>query len=341
MKALICTTPGKLEYQEIGNPQVSNGQALLKIRRIGICGTDLHAFEGTQPYFNYPRILGHELAAELIQGPEMEGFAIGDRVTFIPYYNCGHCVACRKGKTNCCENIKVSGVHTDGGMVEYLSVPANLLVKGHGLGYDELALVEPLSIGAHAIRRADIQKNEFVLVIGAGPIGLGIMQFAAIRGANVIAMDTNANRLAFCRNKLGVKYTVDASSADAATQIKEFTNGDWPDAVIDATGNVFAITNAFNYMSHGGRYVLVGLQKGDVCFSHPEFHKRESTLMSSRNATREDFEYVVQCIREGLVDPTNYITHRTSFDRVKNEFASWLNPASGVIKAVVEVDAAD
>ena len=341
MKALVCTTPGKFEYQEKDNPELNKGQALLKIRRIGICGTDLHAFEGTQPYFNYPRILGHELAAELMEGPAMEGFEIGDRVTFLPYYNCGYCVACRNGKTNCCENIKVCGVHTDGGMVEYLSVPANLLVSGHGLGFDELALVEPLAIGAHAIRRAGVQKGEYVLVIGAGPIGIGIMEFAAIKGANVIAMDTNEHRLAFCKNKLGIEYTVNASSADAAGRIKQLTHGDWPEVVIDATGNVFAITNAFNYMSHGGRYVLVGLQKGDVCFSHPEFHKRESTLMSSRNATREDFEYVIQCIKEGLVDPTNYITHRTSFNRVKDEFVSWLNPASGVIKAVVEMDAAN
>ncbi len=337
MQALVCTTPGKFEYQDKKYPEITSNQALLRIRRIGICGTDLHAFEGTQPYFTYPRILGHELAGELVEDPGIEGFSKGDIVTFIPYFNCGKCIACRNGKPNCCVDIKVSGVHIDGGMVEYLSVPAYSLVNGQGLDYDDLALIEPLSIGAHAIQRANIQTGEFVLVIGAGPIGIGIMEFVRIKGARVIAMDTNDSRLAFCKNNMKIEFSVNATSATAADEIKSITRGDWPEVVIDATGNVFAITNAFNYMSHGGRYVLVGLQKGDICFSHPEFHKRESTLMSSRNATRTDFEYVIQCIKKGLVNPSNYITHRTSFLQVQREFPSWLDPASGVIKAVVEL----
>lgn len=337
MQSLVCTTPGKFEYQERAYPEIRDGHALLKIRRIGICGTDLHAFEGTQPYFNYPRILGHELAGELVDDPGVEGFSMGDIVTFIPYFNCGKCIACRKGKPNCCVAIKVSGVHIDGGMVECLSVPAYSLVNGQGLDFDALALVEPLSIGAHAVRRANIQQGEFVLVIGAGPIGIGIMEFARIKGAHVIAMDTNDSRLAFCRNNMKIEHIVNAAAADVAEHIQAITNGDWPEVVIDATGNVHAITNAFSYMSHGGRYVLVGLQKGDICFSHPEFHKRESTLMSSRNATREDFEYVIQCIKQGLVSPLNYITHRISFRELATEFPTWLNPAAGVIKAVVEL----
>jgi 2-desacetyl-2-hydroxyethyl bacteriochlorophyllide A dehydrogenase len=335
MQALVCTTPGEFEYREVAYPAVEEGHALLKIRRIGICGTDLHAFEGTQPYFNYPRILGHELAAELVE--DVPGFSKGAIVTFIPYFNCGKCIACRNGKPNCCVDIKVSGVHIDGGMVEYLSVPFYSLVKGEGLGFDELALVEPLSIGAHAVQRANIQPGEYVLVIGAGPIGMGIMEFARIKGAIVIAMDTNESRLAFCKNNLNITHTVIASSPDAAEQIKTLTTNNWPDVVIDATGNLFAITNAFKYLSHGGRYVLVGLQKGDICFSHPEFHKREATLMSSRNATRKDFEYVIQCIKKGLVHPSNYITHRTSFEKVQEQFPSWLAPATGVIKAIVEL----
>ncbi len=337
MQALVCTTPGKFEYQDNDYPAAFENHALLKIRRIGICGTDLHAFEGTQPYFSYPRILGHELAGELVEDPGIPGFSKGDTVTFIPYFNCGKCIACRNGKPNCCVDIKVSGVHIDGGMVEYLSVPSYSLVKGDGLSYDDLALVEPLSIGAHAVQRAMIRAGEYVLVIGAGPIGMGIMEFARVKGAQVIAMDTNSNRLSFCNTRLNITHTVNASSSNAAEQIQSITNGDWPEVVIDATGNIFAITNAFRYMSHGGRYILVGLQKGDICFSHPEFHKREATLMSSRNATRADFEYVIQCIRQGLVHPSNYITHRTSFQQVQAEFPSWLVPATGVIKAVVEM----
>src|SRR5882762_3533347 len=154
MKALVCIRPGELEYREMDAPLAKPGESIIKIRRIGICGTDLHAFEGTQPYFEYPRILGHELSGELVEFDDAPGFNIDERVTFIPYFNCGTCVACRSGKSNCCVNLKVCGVHIDGGMVEYLSVPSYSLVHGNGLGYDQLALVEPLAIGAHAIRRA-------------------------------------------------------------------------------------------------------------------------------------------------------------------------------------------
>lgn len=337
MNTLVCTKPGEFAYQQREQPQSAKGFAVLKIKRIGICGTDLHAFEGTQPFFSYPRILGHELAGELISTGQQPGFQEGEAVTFIPYYHCGECVACRLGKTNCCSNIKVCGVHLDGGMVEYLSVPSHLLVHGEGLGYDALALVEPLAIGAHGVRRADVKPREFVLVIGAGPIGLGIMQFTKIAGAKVIAMDLNETRLAFCREKLQVEYSVNATTPDVKEQLMEMTGGDKPTVVIDATGNLKAINNAFQYMAHGARYVLVGLQKGDISFSHPEFHKREATLMSSRNGTRQDFEHVVNSMKKGLVDPTTFITHWVRFEQVKNEFESWLNPETGVIKAMVEM----
>jgi 2-desacetyl-2-hydroxyethyl bacteriochlorophyllide A dehydrogenase len=329
MKVLSCTTPGQLNYHETATPEAKDGQAIIKIKRIGICGTDLHAFEGTQPYFTYPRVLGHELAGELISD-NIPGFTAGEAVTFIPYYNCGHCIACRMGKPNCCVHMQVCGVHVDGGMAEYLSVPASALVHGQGLSMDALALVEPLAIGAHGVRRAQIQPGEFVLVIGAGPIGLGAMEFAKLAGAKVIAMDLNETRLNFCKNK--VHYT-----AQTIEEVKAITNGDMPTVVIDATGSQRAINNGFQYMAHGARYVLIGLQKQDIIFSHPEFHKREGTLMSSRNALREDFNTVISALKSGAVDPLTYITHRTPFDEVSNKFASWLDPTNGVIKAMVEL----
>jgi len=337
MKTLVCTEPGKLEYEERDKPQLKSGYALIKIKRIGICGTDLHAFEGTQPFFCYPRILGHELAGELVAMDDAPGFEIGETVTFIPYYNCQTCIACRMGKPNCCTQIQVCGVHTDGGMAQYLQVPSRLLVHGDGLTFDELALVEPLAIGAHGVKRADVQSGEFVLVIGAGPIGLGIMEFARIAGAKVIAMDINEQRLEFCKTKLQVHYTINAIKDNVTEQLQNITNDDMPNVIIDATGSQKAINNAFLYLAHGGRYVLVGLQKDELIVSHPEFHKRESTLMSSRNATRADFEHVISSIKKGWVDPTNYITHRVTFDQVKQDFNSWLNPANGVIKAMVDV----
>jgi len=337
MKTLICTTPGKLEYDDREKPTVTKSHAILKINRIGICGTDLHAFEGTQPFFNYPRVLGHELSAELVDGDGIDGFKKGELVSIIPYFYCGKCIACRTGKPNCCAQINVCGVHSDGGMTEYLSVPSYSLLHGEGLSHDSLALVEPLAIGAHGVRRAEVVVGEFVLVIGAGPIGLGTMEFARIAGGKVIALDINDSRLKFCKEKLKVEHIINAASPDVVDQLKQITNGDMPSVVIDATGNLKAINNAFQYLAHTGRYVLVGLQKGEISFSHPEFHKREATLMSSRNATREDFEHVISSLKNGFVDPTKYITHRVTFGKVKSEFENWLNPANGVIKAIIEL----
>jgi threonine dehydrogenase-like Zn-dependent dehydrogenase len=199
-------------------------------------------------------------------------------------------------------------------------------------------LIEPLAIGAHGIRRAAVQAGEFVLVIGAGPIGLGTMEFARIAGGQVIALDVNEARLQFCQDKLGVAHVLNARRPDVTEQLAQITRGDMPTVVIDATGHQQAINNAFQYLAHGGRYVLIGLQKGEISFSHPEFHKREATLMSSRNATRADFEHVVAAMKQGLVQPATYITHRVAFDQVQEQFASWLQPATGVIKAMVEID---
>ena len=338
MKILQCTVPGQFDYAESERPELLKGTAIISIKRIGICGTDLHAYQGTQPFFSYPRILGHELAADVLEYDGDGDFKPGDSVTIIPYFYCGQCIACRNGKTNCCTTLKVSGVHIDGGMTEYLRVPSYSLVHSNGLSYDELALIEPLSIGAHGVGRAQIISGEFVLVVGAGPIGLGCMEFARIQGGKVIAMDVNDQRLEFCKANLEVSSVINARSTDISEQLEEITNGDMPSVIIDATGNLVAINNAFQYLSHGGRYVLVGLQKGDISFGHPEFHKRETTLMSSRNATRADFEYVMDCMKNGLVKPETYITHRTTFNQIKDQFETWLDPASATIKAMVEVE---
>jgi len=337
MRTLICLSPGRFEYGTAEIPKPKRGEALIRIRKVGICGTDLHAFEGTQPYFTYPRILGHELAGELVKLDNTAGFTIGETVTILPYFNCGVCIACRKGKPNCCTNIKVCGVHVDGGMVEYLSVPTSSLVRGDDLTMEELALVEPLAIGAHGVRRGEVAPGEFVLIIGAGPIGLATMEFTRLAGGKVIALDINEHRLQFCKDNLNVDHRINALTEDVAEQIKQITDGDMPTVVIDATGSLSAINNAFQYMAHGGRYVLIGLQKGEITFSHPEFHKREGTLMSSRNATRQDFEYVIASISEGKIKPANYITHRVGFTDVKNGFEKFLYPASGVIKAMIEM----
>lgn len=333
MKALFCMEPGQFAYQDIPETTAAEGQALLRVRRIGICGTDLHAYEGTQPFFNYPRVLGHELALEVIEAP---GFTPGEQVTIIPYFNCGACIACKNGKPNCCVRMQVFGVHIDGGMKEVVAVPADKVLHGQNLNLDELALVEPLAIGAHGLRRAALTSGEFVLVVGAGPIGLGIIALAQLAGGRVIVVDVNEDRLEFCREKLGVQHTIHAKE-DVVQRLADITNNDMPTVVIDATGNLGAINTAFQYLAHGGRYVLVGLQKENISFSHPEFHKREATLLSSRNATTAGFEWVIENMRNKKLDPAVFITHRTHFDEVGNVFAEWLKPANKVIKAMVEL----
>jgi 2-desacetyl-2-hydroxyethyl bacteriochlorophyllide A dehydrogenase len=338
MQALICNSPGNLVFENIPVPVLKPGHAIIKIRRIGICGTDLHAYEGTQPFFTYPRILGHELSADLIEADGAGGFVPGQILTCIPYLNCSTCIACKNGKPNCCTELKVIGVHIDGGMATYLSVPTFSLVKHAGLDYDELALVEPLAIGAHGVSRANVQKDEFVLVIGAGPIGLATMEFARIAGARVIALDINPFRLTFCKEIMNVDYCIDARKEDTLARLKKITIGDMPSVVIDATGNLNAINNALQYVAHGGRLILIGLQKEAFSFSHPEFHKRETTLMSSRNATRKDFEHVINSIITDKIDPGKFITHRVKFNEVKDTFPSWLKAENNVIKAIVELD---
>lgn len=337
MRILVCSTPGSFEYREVPIPTRRSGHVLLKIRNIGICGTDLHAFEGTQPYFDYPRILGHELSGEIVEVNGTPGFRNGDQVTILPYFSCGHCIACRNGKPNCCATIRVCGVHVDGGMSEYFSVPASSLIHGAGLPLAHLAVVEPLAIGAHGIRRAAVRAGETVLVVGAGPIGIAAMEFARLAGAHVIAMDTNPQRLSSCREKKYAAFTINPRDGDARERVSEITGGDMATLVVDATGSQAAINNGIEYLAHGGRYVLIGLQKGDLIFNHPEFHKRESTLMSSRNATRQDFEYVIDCICEGLIRPVDYISGTLPFDEVAAAFPQLIHPTENIIKTVVQM----
>lgn len=337
MKYIVCQEPGSFALEEKNEPAKKEGQALIKIKKIGICGTDLHAYAGQQAFFTYPRILGHELAAEIIEIDENEHhLKAGDKAIIMPYISCGTCFACQQGKTNCCTNIKVLGVHTDGGMQEVISVPNNLLMPAAGLSWDEMAIVEPLAIGAHAIRRSGLQAGETTVVVGCGPIGIGIMQFAKNAGAMIIAVDVNEERLEYTKQQMGLDYTVNARD-NAAQKVAEITNGDLAHVVYDASGNKHALESGIQFMGYGGRYVLVGLSKGELTFKHPEIHAKETTLMCSRNATKQDFDLVIDALKKGLFPTDSFITHRVSFTDMINHFDSWLKPETGVIKAMVDV----
>jgi 2-desacetyl-2-hydroxyethyl bacteriochlorophyllide A dehydrogenase len=337
MKSIVCEKPWILKMKGMNLPEVKPGEALIRVRRVGICGTDLHAFKGEQPYFTYPRVLGHEISGEVAEvGKNSYGFKQGDRVAIIPYLECGNCVACRVGKTNCCTRLNLFGIQRDGGMSEYLSVPLDHLIKSEKLDLDQLAMAECLSIGAHAVRRAQVQKGESALVVGAGPIGMAIMQSAREAGAKVMALDIVEARLKFCQGKLKVDYVINGEK-DPAKEIESITDGDYPTVVFDATGNAKSMMKSFNWVAHGGRYVLVSLVQDNINFFDPDFHRRELTLLSSRNATRQDMEHIVRSLEAGKMDGTSFITHRASLDQVIDQFESWLRPETGVIKAVVEL----
>jgi 2-desacetyl-2-hydroxyethyl bacteriochlorophyllide A dehydrogenase len=337
MKSIVCEKPWQLKMKEMDLPKIGPGEALIRVRRVGICGTDLHAFKGEQPYFSYPRVLGHEISGEVAEaGKNAHGFKQGDRVAIIPYLECRSCIACRMGKTNCCTRLNLFGIQLDGGMSEYLSVPLDHLIKSEKLSLDQLAMAECLSIGAHAVRRAQIEKGELALIIGAGPIGMAVMQSAREAGAKVVASDIVEARLKFCQDKLKVDHVIHGEST-RVKEIESITNGDYPTVVFDATGNASSMMKAFSLVAHGGRLILVSLVQDDITFFDPDFHRRELTLLSSRNATRQDMEHIVRSLEAGKVDGASFITHRASLDQVISQFESWLKPETGVIKAVVEV----
>ena len=314
MKYIVCEEPNKFILKDKEIPIKENNQALIKIHRVGICGTDLHAYSGNQAFFTYPRILGHELASEVLEISENDkGIKAGDKVVVMPYISCGKCISCRNGKTNCCKNISVLGVHSDGGMQEQITVPASILLKVNNLSDNEMAILEPLAIGAHAIRRAVIKKGETVAVVGAGPIGISIMKLAQIAGAKVIAINMNEERLKYAKEKIGVDFIVKAGE-NAADDIFKITNGDLCTAVFDASGNKYALEACPNYMSHGGRFVLVGLSKGELTYNHPKVHAKEMTLMCSRNATTEDFEHVINVLDQFPTD--SFITQSVPFTEI-------------------------
>jgi 2-desacetyl-2-hydroxyethyl bacteriochlorophyllide A dehydrogenase len=337
MKTISLQEPGRFTLGDTPRPAAPGpSEALVRVHRVGVCGTDTHAFAGKQPFFTYPRILGHELGVEVLAvAAGITNVQPGDRCSVEPYINCEQCIACRRGRGNCCTHMKVLGVHIDGGMREAFTLPARKLHLANNLSYEQIALVETLAIGAHAVDRAKIEQNENILIIGAGPIGLSVIQFAAAAGARVIVMDVSDARLAFCREKLAIADTVNAND-NPLEKIRDLTHGDMPTAVLDATGNAASMMNALQYLAHGGRLVYVGLFQGDFSLNDPEFHRRETTLLATRNALPADFSRIIRMMEQSKISTDPWITHRATADALVDTFPSWVAPNSGVLKAIIE-----
>jgi 2-desacetyl-2-hydroxyethyl bacteriochlorophyllide A dehydrogenase len=337
VKTIVLEEPGRFQLADRAAPPApAPGEALVRVRRVGVCGSDLHAFRGKQPFFTYPRVVGHELGVEIVAlGRAEADLTVGDRCAVEPYLHCGRCIACRRGKTNCCVDLQVLGVHTDGGMRELMTVPAAKLHRSRTLSMDQLALVEMLTIGAHAVRRAQPEAGENVLVVGAGPIGLSVIRFAQLTGANVVVLEISERRRQFCRQHLKVETCLDGRT-DPAAALQAVFKGDLPTTVFEATGNPSSMMQSVQYVANGGKLTFVSLVQGDLTFRDAELHRRELTLLRSRNATGADFAWAIQMVEEGKIDLAPWLTHRAPADAMIAAFPEWLDPERGVIKAVVE-----
>lgn len=333
MLSLIVEEPGTLRFVEVPRTEPEEGEALVKVVSCGVCGTDIHALSGRQPFFSYPRRLGHELCVEVIKAPSSSRLTCGDLCAVEPYFYCGQCPACQAGKTNCCHSLKVLGVHVDGGHVTELAIDARYLHKGDGLCSDQLALVEPLAIGAHAIERAKPSRGEPLVVLGMGPIGLSVAMFAKAAGANLVLVDLDEERLKFAAERMSLGVPI-AGGEGFEERLKRYF-GQLPSCVIDATGSPRSMNTCFNYTEHGGRVVFVGLFIGDLQFDDPNFHRRELSLYASRAALSSTFTKVIAMIKEGEVDPLPLITHRMRFENLKEELPA-IHKQPGLVKAIVD-----
>lgn len=333
MKAISCAAPGRLALVDIDPPVLRPGWVRVGIRYIGICGTDYHIFEGNHPFLEYPRVMGHELSGVVLDANGGTALKAGDPVVVNPYLPCHECPACREGKTNCCETLRVIGVHCDGGMTEEIVMPEANLYPATGISLRDAAMVEFLAIGAHAVRRSELKPGDRALVVGSGPIGLGTAFFARIAGGEVTVVDAAPDKIEMTR-ALGFRtFGLVDLEGDAFKAVKRSGF----DAVFDATGSIRAMNASLLHTRSGGSYTLVGVIKGDLVWPDPEVHRRELTIRGSRNATKEDFDHVMDSIRSGQVPTGSLATHATTFDRVPADLPAWTHNREGLIKAIVTV----
>lgn len=355
MKTIVLEAPGRMRLCERPEPGAPGpGEARVRVLRVGVCGTDLHAYRGRQAFIRYPVVPGHELAVEVeALGPDdatarptgitgAAGIAsarIGDRCVLAPYLFDGSCQACRAGRTNCCTSLTLLGVHVDGGMCDALVVPASLLLPANDLPLDTLALAEMLAVGAHATARARLDERTRVLVIGAGPIGLSVLAFARLEAATTLVIDVDERRLALAE-AAGLARTLKPPSAEGAeelvAELRSLLGGDLPEVVFDATGSRASMERAPALVAPGGRLVLVGHTPGPLTFANPVLHGKELELIASRNARRQDFDAVFAAVREGRVDPGPWITTRVDPDGFVRSIDGWTRSSSDVVKAVIE-----
>ena len=336
MRALAIDAPGSAHVVERPRPTPGAGEALVRVRRAGLCGTDLSTFLGKNPLVSYPRVIGHEIAGTIeVLGDAVSGWRAGASVTLSPYKNCGACAACRHNRPNACRNNQTLGVQREGALAEFAVVPAHRLFTSASLSLDHLALVEPFCIGMHAVRRARVAADDAVLVMGCGGVGAGAVAAAAGCGARVIAMDVDPHKLAQAM-ALGAADTVVSSDADASEHIRAITGGEGPDVVIEAVGKPATYRLALDLVAACGRIVYIGWVKGDIALEARQIVAKEVDILGSRNAT-DEFAEVIALFESGRIDPLALVTDRVPLDEVPTMFARWAERPESVGKILVEI----
>lgn len=340
MKAISFSAKETIEVIDVEKPDNPGaGEVKLRMHRVGICGTDTSAYLGKFPFFQFPRIPGHELGAEVIElGAGVDNVNVGDRCSVEPYMQNPNSYSSRRGKPNCCNDMQVIGIHSNGGMCEELIVPAEKLHVNNELAYDQLALVETLAIGCHAVNRSQPDPTDNVLIIGAGPIGLTVLEFVRVRGCKIVMADMNEDRLNFCKKNLGVEHTVLVKTDGSHEQeLESLTKGDFFETVYDATGNAKSMAASVGYVAFGGKLCFVGVTSDHISIHHPTMHRREMTVMGSRNALASEFGEVIAKMADGSIKTDPWITHRSTMESLSGDFPAFIDPSSQVLKAMVHI----
>ena len=336
MRAVAIESPALARRVERPRPTAGPGEVLVQVGFVGLCGTDLGTFTGQNPLVSYPRVIGHEIAGTVTaEGPGVDACWRGRRVAVNPYKHCGLCAACAVGRPNACRCNETLGVQRDGALAEFVAVPVSRLVPSDSLPLDVLALVEPFSIGMHAVARTEVHHGDTVLVIGCGGVGTGAVAAASDRGARVIGFDLDARKRELA-HAFGAAHTVDAAADDAAGQVRALTAGEGPSVVIEAAGQPATYRFALEIVASSGRIGCLGWLKGDVPLEARQIVFKEVTILGSRNATRELAD-VVRLFESGRVDPRRVVTDRVGLDEVPHVLARWAERPAGIGKILVAV----
>lgn len=336
IKAISIEKPGEIGLVEKDMPVAHEGEALLKLEYCGICGSDMATYKGDQPFSTYPRIPGHEFSARIVDVQDKNSkFQKGMLVTAVPYFSCGECYPCEKGKTNCCEHIKVMGVHVDGAFTEYVTVPAESLVDGRNLSPKVLAAVEPFAIGYHAIKRGEVGKGEDVLIIGAGPIGIVAMLAAKLRGARVHIADMLDQRLQLAKS-MGADTIINSGREDLTKRVMELTDGRGMNTCVEAVGLPATFLSCIEQECYGGKLILIGNGKKETTFVHSVLLKKELNVYASRNSRREDFLEVIDLLASNKVDLEPLITTLYDFDKGVDAFHALLHNDGSMSKVMMK-----